>query len=129
MSRAVVSRCGWSGKKKDPSRVFGSSGYGLSCAAQVSARSRPARAPGPPARVRGRSHRPHDRRACFNPQAVPIPDLLRELLRAAGPSGHEEPAAAVWREAAAAFAEVTSDTLGTSFARVAAGATARRRSL
>ncbi len=48
------------------------------------------------------------------------PDLLRALLAAPGPSGHEEPAARVWREAAGAFAEVTSDTLGTSFARVAA---------
>jgi endoglucanase len=56
----------------------------------------------------------------LNPQAVPIPDLLRDLLRAAGPTGHEEPAAAVWRNAAAAFADVTSDTLGTSFARVRA---------
>jgi endoglucanase len=56
----------------------------------------------------------------LNPQAVPIPDLLRDLLRAAGPTGHEEPAAAVWREAASSFAEVTSDTLGTSFARVSA---------
>jgi len=48
------------------------------------------------------------------------PDLLLALLRAAGPSGHEDEAAAVWREAAAAFAEVSSDTLGTSFARVRA---------
>jgi endoglucanase len=56
----------------------------------------------------------------LNPQAVPIPDLLRDLLRAAGPTGHEEPAAAVWRRAASAFAEVTSDTLGTSFACVRA---------
>ncbi len=52
---------------------------------------------------------------------MPIDDLLRELLLAAGPSGHEEPAAAVWREAASAFAEVESDTLGTSFARVSSG--------
>jgi endoglucanase len=51
---------------------------------------------------------------------VPVPDLLRELLTASGPPGHEEPAARVWREAAASFAEVTSDTLGTSFARVRA---------
>jgi endoglucanase len=49
---------------------------------------------------------------------VPIPDLLRDLLTAAGPSGHEEPASRVWREAASAFAEVHGDTLGTSFARV-----------
>jgi putative aminopeptidase FrvX len=52
---------------------------------------------------------------------VPIPDLLRELLLAPGPSGHEEPAARVWRDAASVFAEVSGDTLGTSFARVPAG--------
>jgi endoglucanase len=49
-----------------------------------------------------------------------VPDLLAALLAAPGPSGHEEPAARVFREAAAGFAEVTSDTLGTSFARVRA---------
>lgn len=48
------------------------------------------------------------------------PDLLTRLLNASGPSGHEEEAARIWREAAASFAEVTSDTLGTSFARVRA---------
>jgi endoglucanase len=52
---------------------------------------------------------------------VAIPPLLRDLLTAVGPSGREGPAAAVWREAAAGFAEVSSDTLGTSFARVSAG--------
>jgi putative aminopeptidase FrvX len=52
---------------------------------------------------------------------MPIPDLLRDLLEAAGPSGHEEPAARVWRAAASSFAEVHGDTLGTSFARVSAG--------
>ena len=52
---------------------------------------------------------------------VAIPPLLRDLLAAVGPSGREGPAAAVWREAAAGFAEVSSDTLGTSFARVSAG--------
>ena len=52
---------------------------------------------------------------------MPVPDLLRELLVAPGPPGQEEPAARVWRDAAAAFAEVTSDTLGSSFARVRAG--------
>jgi endoglucanase len=61
----------------------------------------------------------------LNPQAVAVPALLRDLLAAAGPSGHEGAAARVWRDAAAAFAEVHSDTLGTSFARVrAAGAAA-----
>lgn len=49
-----------------------------------------------------------------------VPDLLAALLAASGPSGHEEDAARVWREAAGVFAEVTSDTLGTSFARVRA---------
>jgi endoglucanase len=49
------------------------------------------------------------------------PELLTALLTASGPSGHEEEPARVWREAAGAFAEVTSDTLGSSFARVRAG--------
>ena len=53
-----------------------------------------------------------------------VPDLLRALLLAPGPSGHEEEATRVWRDAASAFAEVTSDTLGTSYARVRAGADA-----
>jgi putative aminopeptidase FrvX len=50
---------------------------------------------------------------------VPVPPLLDELLRAPGPSGAEERPAAVWRAAASGFAEVSSDTLGTSVARVA----------
>ena len=50
---------------------------------------------------------------------MPVPGLLDELLRAPGPSGAEERPAAVWRAAAAGFAEVSSDTLGTSVARVA----------
>src|SRR5262249_30708407 len=37
---------------------------------------------------------------------------------APGPSGLEEEPARIWRDAASAFAEVSSDTLGTSFARV-----------
>jgi endoglucanase len=57
----------------------------------------------------------------LNPLAVAIPDLLHDLLFARGPSGHEGPAAQVWRDAASGFAEVHSDTLGTSFARVRAG--------
>ena len=51
-----------------------------------------------------------------NPVATPA--LLTALLEAPGPSGHEGPPARVWREAASTFAEVTSDTLGSSFARV-----------
>jgi putative aminopeptidase FrvX len=53
-------------------------------------------------------------------RAVPTPDLLHALLVAPGPSGHEDAPARVWREAASSFADVTSDTLGSSFARVAA---------
>src|SRR5919201_2667305 len=52
---------------------------------------------------------------------MPIPQLLRDLLTAVGPSGHEEPAATVWRDAASQFAEVHGDTLGSSYARVRAG--------
>ena len=47
-----------------------------------------------------------------------VPDLLRRLLTAPGPSGYETAAAAVWREAASEFAEVSSDALGSSVARV-----------
>ena len=54
------------------------------------------------------------------------PDLLQALLEAPGPSGHEEEPTRIWRDAASAFAEVTSDTLGTSFARVRSP-TVRRR--
>jgi endoglucanase len=49
---------------------------------------------------------------------MPIPELLRELLSTPGPSGHEEPAAAVWRRAAETFADVSTDALGSSVARV-----------
>lgn len=45
------------------------------------------------------------------------PALLDKLLRAAAPSGHEGPAAAVWREEAS-FADLTTDGLGSSIARV-----------
>ncbi len=54
-----------------------------------------------------------------------VPPLLRALLLERGPSGHEEPAARVWREAAAEFAEVHSDTLDSSYARVRSGARVR----
>ena len=49
---------------------------------------------------------------------MPVPDLLRDLLTAPGPSGYETAAAAVWREAAGGFAEVTGDAMGSSIARV-----------
>jgi endoglucanase len=46
-----------------------------------------------------------------------IPTLLNKLLRSAAPSGYEGPAAAIWRDAAS-FAELSSDGLGSSIARV-----------
>jgi putative aminopeptidase FrvX len=50
---------------------------------------------------------------------VPTPELLRRLLTASGPSGHESEAARAWREGCASFAaEVGSDHVGSSFARV-----------
>jgi putative aminopeptidase FrvX len=49
------------------------------------------------------------------------PSLLDKLLRAGAPSGYEGPAAAVWREAAS-FAELSTDALGSSIARIGDGA-------
>ena len=49
---------------------------------------------------------------------VSPPQLLLDLLRAHGPSGREQEAARVWRDAATAFAEVSTDGLGSSVARV-----------
>src|SRR3954447_2815019 len=48
-----------------------------------------------------------------------LPETLHKLLTAAGPSGYEQAPAAVFRDAAAAFAEVTYDTVGSTVARVA----------
>lgn len=48
------------------------------------------------------------------------PDLLHTLLSTPGPSGHESEVARLWRDHAAQFAaEVGSDHVGSSFARVA----------
>src|SRR3954471_10612272 len=47
-----------------------------------------------------------------------MPNTLHKLLTAAGPSGYEQAPAAVFREAASAFAEVTHDTVGSTAARV-----------
>src|SRR5688572_14533365 len=49
---------------------------------------------------------------------MPVPEVLRRLLTAPGPSGYEQAAAAVFRDAAAAFADVTHDTVGSTVARV-----------
>src|SRR4051794_19374060 len=49
---------------------------------------------------------------------MPLPDTLHRLLTAAGPSGYEQAPAAVFREAASTFAEVTHDSVGSTVARV-----------
>jgi endoglucanase len=49
---------------------------------------------------------------------VAVPETLQRLLTAPGPSGQETLATEVWREAAAAFGEVSGDTLGSSWVRV-----------
>jgi putative aminopeptidase FrvX len=48
------------------------------------------------------------------------PGLLDRLLRCAAPSGYEGPAAAIWREAAS-FADLSTDGLGSSIARIGEG--------
>jgi endoglucanase len=51
---------------------------------------------------------------------VPLPDVLRKLLTAAGPSGYETAPAAVFAEAARAFTDdVEIDVMGSAVARVA----------
>jgi putative aminopeptidase FrvX len=50
---------------------------------------------------------------------VAIPEVLYRLLTAPGPSGYEQAPAAAFREAAAAFASVTHDTVGSTVATVA----------
>ncbi|MCW3010247.1 MAG: family metallopeptidase [Solirubrobacterales bacterium] len=47
-----------------------------------------------------------------------LPDVLHSLLSAHGPSGYETAPAAIWRDAAGAFAEVTTDHMGNSYATV-----------
>jgi endoglucanase len=49
---------------------------------------------------------------------MPVPQTLQQLLTAAGPSGYEQAPAAVFREAASAFADVTHDTVGSTVATV-----------
>jgi putative aminopeptidase FrvX len=49
---------------------------------------------------------------------LPLPETLRKLLTAPGPSGYEQAPAAVFRDAAGAFAEVTYDSVGSTVARV-----------
>jgi endoglucanase len=47
-----------------------------------------------------------------------VPQLLLDLLAARGPSGYESAPAGVWREAASAFAQVSTDVVGTPLALV-----------
>ncbi|MGI8781127.1 MAG: M20/M25/M40 family metallo-hydrolase [Solirubrobacteraceae bacterium] len=49
---------------------------------------------------------------------MPVPEVLRNLLAAPGPSGYEQAAAAVFRASASAFADVSHDSVGSSVARV-----------
>jgi len=49
---------------------------------------------------------------------MPLPETLRKLLTAPGPSGYEQAAARVFRDAAAGFAEISYDTVGSTVARV-----------
>src|SRR4051794_19713088 len=56
--------------------------------------------------------------ACLGCPAMAIPPVLRSLLTAPGPSGYETAPAAVFREAAGAFGEVSADVMGSSWARV-----------
>ena len=49
---------------------------------------------------------------------MPLPEVLRSLLTATGPSGYETAPAKVFADACAAFAEVETDVMGTVTARV-----------
>src|ERR671919_3231442 len=49
---------------------------------------------------------------------MPVPEVLRKLLTAPGPSGYEQAAAAVFRDAATEFADVSHDSVGSTVARV-----------
>jgi putative aminopeptidase FrvX len=49
---------------------------------------------------------------------MPLPEPLRRLLTAPGPSGYEQAPAEVFRELCAEFAEVSHDTVGSTVARV-----------
>jgi putative aminopeptidase FrvX len=67
------------------------------------------------AKARGRA----TKRAGKQATGEGMSQVLLDLLSARGPSGYEAAPAAVWREAASAFAEVSTDVLGTPLARVA----------
>jgi putative aminopeptidase FrvX len=52
------------------------------------------------------------------PDAGGVPQVLADLLTARGPSGYESAPAEIWRDAASAFAQVSSDVVGTPLALV-----------
>src|SRR3954471_17696860 len=56
--------------------------------------------------------------AAIDSVAMALPETLERLLTAPGPSGQEELAAHVWRDAARTFGEVSGDVLGSSWVRV-----------
>jgi len=53
------------------------------------------------------------------PAGAETPQVLLDLLTARGPSGYETAPAAVWRDAASGFADVSIDVVGTPLAHVA----------
>src|ERR1700710_386555 len=63
------------------------------------------------------SRRTRDSISTYSKTLSKTPQLLDSLLRPGAPSGYEGPAAAVWREAAS-FAELSTDGIGSSIARV-----------
>ncbi len=79
-----------------------------------------------PARAARRMSQAPETDAVRQTRRQAVPQLLLDLLAARGPSGYESAPAAVWREAAGAFAEVSTDVVGTPLARVAPEGTARR---
>src|SRR6202035_2453389 len=58
-------------------------------------------------------------KAAGQPPPTDVPRGLLDLLDARGPSGYESAPAPVWREAASAFAEVSTDVIGTPLALLA----------
>jgi hypothetical protein len=86
----------------------------------------PLAAPGPPgSSAKGERHRPHSRRGPREASSLDSapwrsPSSSKRCCGRA-PSGYEAEAARVWPDAAAAYGEVTSDVLGSSYVRVPGG--------
>ncbi len=69
---------------------------------------------------------PQPKRKAQAKKAEKVPAVLADLLAARGPSGYETAPAAVWRDAASGFAEVSTDQVGTPLALVAPRKGARK---